>query len=208
MLLQGKRLLITGVLTDDSIAWHTAYCTGAGRRSRAHRIRPWPLADPAGGGAPSETTGCGGTRHQRSRAHGGTGCRPHEALGCCRRRTPRHCLCARGRPRRQLPQHAAGERRHRLHDVGVLVQDPRRGSAPAAAEGRSRLLVTLDFDNTQAWPAYDWMGVAKSALQSVTRYLARSRSVQHSRQCGIGGASGHGGGEEHPGLLAVQGRVD
>jgi enoyl-[acyl-carrier protein] reductase I len=34
-------------------------------------------------------------------------------------------------------------------------------------------LVTLDFDNTQAWPAYDWMGVAKSALVSVTRYLAR-----------------------------------
>ena len=34
-------------------------------------------------------------------------------------------------------------------------------------------LVTLDFDNSQAWPAYDWMGVAKSALQSVTRYLAR-----------------------------------
>jgi enoyl-[acyl-carrier protein] reductase I len=33
--------------------------------------------------------------------------------------------------------------------------------------------VTIDFDNTQAWPAYDWMGVAKSALQSVTRYLAR-----------------------------------
>ena len=34
-------------------------------------------------------------------------------------------------------------------------------------------LVAMDFDNTQAWPAYDWMGVAKSALQSVTRYLAR-----------------------------------
>ena len=33
--------------------------------------------------------------------------------------------------------------------------------------------MTLDFDNRQAWPAYDWMGVAKSALQSVTRYLAR-----------------------------------
>jgi enoyl-[acyl-carrier protein] reductase I len=41
----------------------------------------------------------------------------------------------------------------------------------AAAGGGS--LVTLDFDNSQAWPAYDWMGVAKSALQSVTRYLAR-----------------------------------
>jgi enoyl ACP reductase len=29
------------------------------------------------------------------------------------------------------------------------------------------------FDASQAWPAYDWMGVSKSALQSVTRYLAR-----------------------------------
>ena len=34
-------------------------------------------------------------------------------------------------------------------------------------------LVGLDFDNQQAWPAYNWMGVAKSALQSVSRYLAR-----------------------------------
>jgi enoyl-[acyl-carrier protein] reductase I len=35
-------------------------------------------------------------------------------------------------------------------------------------------MVTLDFDNsTQAWPVYDWMGVCKAALESVTRYLAR-----------------------------------
>jgi enoyl ACP reductase len=33
--------------------------------------------------------------------------------------------------------------------------------------------VGLDFDNQQAWPAYNWMGVAKSALQSLNRYLAR-----------------------------------
>jgi enoyl-[acyl-carrier protein] reductase I len=33
--------------------------------------------------------------------------------------------------------------------------------------------VGLDFDNQRAWPAYNWMGVAKSALQSVSRYLAR-----------------------------------
>jgi enoyl-[acyl-carrier protein] reductase I len=33
--------------------------------------------------------------------------------------------------------------------------------------------VGLDFDNQQAWPAYNWMGVAKSALQSVSRYLAK-----------------------------------
>jgi enoyl-[acyl-carrier protein] reductase I len=42
-------------------------------------------------------------------------------------------------------------------------------------------LVTLDFDNTQAWPAYDWMGVAKAALQAVTRYLARDLGPHHIR---------------------------
>lgn len=34
-------------------------------------------------------------------------------------------------------------------------------------------LVGLDFDASVAWPAYDWMGVAKAALESVARYLAR-----------------------------------
>jgi enoyl-[acyl-carrier protein] reductase I len=39
------------------------------------------------------------------------------------------------------------------------------------SEGGS--FVGFDFDNRQAWPAYNWMGVAKSALQSVSRYLAK-----------------------------------
>jgi enoyl-[acyl-carrier protein] reductase I len=34
-------------------------------------------------------------------------------------------------------------------------------------------IVGLDFDNTVAWPAYNWMGVAKAALESTSRYLAR-----------------------------------
>ncbi len=34
-------------------------------------------------------------------------------------------------------------------------------------------IVGLDFDATVAWPIYDWMGVAKAALESVNRYLAR-----------------------------------
>ena len=34
-------------------------------------------------------------------------------------------------------------------------------------------IVGLDFDNTVAWPAYNWMGVAKSAFESTNRYLAR-----------------------------------
>ena len=33
--------------------------------------------------------------------------------------------------------------------------------------------VGLDFDATVAWPAYDWMGVAKAGLESANRYLAR-----------------------------------
>jgi enoyl ACP reductase len=39
--------------------------------------------------------------------------------------------------------------------------------------GPGSSIVGMDFDNRQAWPAYDWMGVAKSTLESVTRYLAR-----------------------------------
>jgi meromycolic acid enoyl-[acyl-carrier-protein] reductase len=42
-------------------------------------------------------------------------------------------------------------------------------------------IVGLDFDNRQAWPAYNWMGVAKSALQSVSRYLAKELGPQGIR---------------------------
>ncbi|MCB0891385.1 MAG: enoyl-ACP reductase FabI [Micropruina glycogenica] len=34
-------------------------------------------------------------------------------------------------------------------------------------------IVGLTFDARQSWPVYDWMGVAKSALESTSRYLAR-----------------------------------
>jgi meromycolic acid enoyl-[acyl-carrier protein] reductase len=47
-------------------------------------------------------------------------------------------------------------------------------------------IVGLDFDNTQAFPVYDWMGVAKSALESTARYLARdlgSRNVRVNLVC-------------------------
>ena len=44
-------------------------------------------------------------------------------------------------------------------------------------------IVGLDFDNTQAWPVYDWMGVAKSAFESAARYLAtRPRPEGDPRQ--------------------------
>ncbi len=42
-------------------------------------------------------------------------------------------------------------------------------------------IVGLDFDNTVAWPAYNWMGVAKSALESTSRYLARELGAKQIR---------------------------
>jgi enoyl-[acyl-carrier protein] reductase I len=42
-------------------------------------------------------------------------------------------------------------------------------------------IVALDFDNTQAFPVYDWMGVAKSALESTARYLARDLGPRNIR---------------------------
>jgi enoyl ACP reductase len=45
------------------------------------------------------------------------------------------------------------------------------GMSPLMEGGGS--IVSLDFDGRFAWPIYDWMGVAKAGLESVTRYLAR-----------------------------------
>ncbi|MET0144724.1 MAG: enoyl-ACP reductase FabI [Ilumatobacteraceae bacterium] len=50
---------------------------------------------------------------------------------------------------------------------------------PLMTEGGA--FVGLDFDNSVAWPAYNWMGVAKSALQSVSRYLAKQLGPQGIR---------------------------
>ena len=48
--------------------------------------------------------------------------------------------------------------------------------APAGAG-----VVGLDFDARVAWPSYDWMGVAKAALEAVSRYLARELGAHEVR---------------------------
>ena len=48
-----------------------------------------------------------------------------------------------------------------------------------AAGGGS--IVGFDFDATVAWPGYDWMGVAKAALESLARYLARDLGPSNIR---------------------------
>ncbi len=63
-------------------------------------------------------------------------------------------------------------------DVGTAVQVSTwsyvalaRACRPMLSRGASYL--GLDFDARVAWPAYDWMGVAKAGLESANRYLAR-----------------------------------
>ncbi len=54
--------------------------------------------------------------------------------------------------------------------VGPLMAG---GDGSAADDRAGGSILGLDFDASIAWPAYDWMGVAKAGLESVARYLAR-----------------------------------
>lgn len=172
MLLEGKRLVITGVLTDDSIAWHTArvaqeegaevVCTGFGRGLRltersvqrlpeAADVHELDINDPEHVDRFIAAVGekwdrVDGALHAIAFA-------PADALGGNFLSTPAESAST-----------AFMTSAFSYKTLAVALR-------PLMTAGGG--LVTLDFDNSQAWPAYDWMGVAKSALQSVTRYLAR-----------------------------------
>ncbi len=174
MLLENKKLLITGILTDDSIAWHVAriaqeegaeiVATGFGRglrlteRSLQRLPQQCPVLeldinDPTQVDAlvSDLTTRWGqidGALHAIAFA-------PEDALGGNFLNTP---------PESAQTAFMTSAFSYKTLAVALL---------PLMKEAGGGSLVTLDFDNSQAWPAYDWMGVAKSALQSVTRYLAR-----------------------------------
>ncbi|WP_025617032.1 enoyl-ACP reductase FabI [Salinispora cortesiana] len=56
-----------------------------------------------------------------------------------------------------------------------------RACAPLLAAAGGGSVVGLDFDASQAWPGYDWMGVAKAGLESCCRYLAHALGPQGTR---------------------------
>jgi meromycolic acid enoyl-[acyl-carrier-protein] reductase len=58
------------------------------------------------------------------------------------------------------------------YSLKALVEAFRPLLAAAGADGGASV-VGLDFDATVAWPVYDWMGVAKAGLESLSRYLAK-----------------------------------
>lgn len=174
MLLQDKKLLITGVLTDDSIAWHAAriaqeqgaeiVATGFGRGLRLTERSLQRLPEPCDvleldindashvealvADLSSRWGKIDGALHAIAFA-------PADALGGNFLNTPV-----------ESAQTAFVTSAFSYKTLAVAL-------LPLMKEAGGGALVAMDFDNTQAWPAYDWMGVAKSALQSVTRYLAR-----------------------------------
>jgi enoyl ACP reductase len=182
MLLEGKRLVITGVLTDDSIAWHTAriaqeegaeiVVTGFGRGLR--------LTERAVQRLPAECDVLELDINDQSHV---------EALAAdLEQRWGKvdgalHAIAF-------APADALGG--NFLHTPAESAQTAFTTSAfsyktlavallPLMKKAGGGALVAMDFDNSQAWPAYDWMGVAKSALQSVTRYLARDLGEHNIR---------------------------
>jgi enoyl ACP reductase len=172
MLLEGKRLLITGVLTDKSIAFSvariateqgaTVVLSGFGRGlSLTTRIaKRLPGSPPV---IELDVTDEDHLRllpkHLREHVDGidgvlhGIGFAPPSALGNGVLETP-------------WPDVATA-----LHVSTWSYPALARAALPLMAPGSS--YVGLDFDARVAWPAYDWMGVAKAGLESANRYLAR-----------------------------------
>ncbi|HLU45715.1 MAG TPA: enoyl-ACP reductase FabI [Natronosporangium sp.] len=178
-MLAGKRLLITGVLTDQSIAFAVArlaqehgariVLTGYGRLSLVQRIakrlpEPPPVIEldvtnPEHLAALPDRVrehldGLDGVVH--SIAYG-----PPATLG--------GGFLDAGWEDVSTALHVSAYSYKALAMAVLPLMGP--GSA----------LVGLTFDASVAWPAYDWMGVAKSALQSVTRYLARDLGPSNIR---------------------------
>ena len=168
----GKRLLITGVLTEASIAFSVArlaqeqgasvVLSGFGRglsitsRIAGRLPQPAPVIeldvtdtshlDALADRLVAEVGGCDGVLHA-------IGFAPESALGGNFLNTPWEDVAT------------------AVHVSTYSMAALARAVLPAMPDGGS--IVGLDFDAAVAWPAYDWMGVAKAGLESCARYLAR-----------------------------------
>jgi meromycolic acid enoyl-[acyl-carrier-protein] reductase len=170
-ILDGKRILVTGVLTEASIAFHVAkiaqqegatiVLTGFGRLTLVERIaRRLPEPPPVleldvtddgqleslAGRVAEHLDGLDGVVHSIANA-------PQGALGGNFLNTPWQDVSA------------------ALQVSAYSLKSLTMALLPLIGRGAS--VVGMDFDASRAWPAYDWMGVAKAALESTARYLAR-----------------------------------
>jgi meromycolic acid enoyl-[acyl-carrier protein] reductase len=182
-MLQGRRILVTGVLTRDSIAFAAArraqelgaqvLLTGFGRTRRMTERAAARLPDP-----PDvleldvdSAEDLQALRTELQRRWGAldgllhaVAFAPADALGGDFLATP--------------AQSALSTFQTSAFSLKALVAEL-LGLLAVAPDGAG--VVGLDFDAAVAWPAYDWMGVAKAALESVTRYLARDVGAHEVR---------------------------
>ncbi|PNE41698.1 MULTISPECIES: enoyl-ACP reductase FabI [Streptomyces] len=171
-ILAGKRILVTGVLTESSIAFQAAkvaqnegadvILTGFGRLSLVERIakrlpKPAPVIE-LDVTNQEHLDGLAG----KIREHLGEDARLDGIV---------HSIAF-------GPQGAFNFLAAEWDDVSTAVQvsaysykSLTMACLPLMSNGAS--IVGLTFDAQIAWPKYDWMGVAKAALESTNRYLAR-----------------------------------
>ena len=182
-LLEGKRILVTGVLTDASIGFHVA------------KIAQEQGADVVLTAYPRPTLTA---RYAKRLPSGPDSPPPVIELDVT---NPEHLEGLAEQVRRHVdgldgvvhaigfaPQTALGGNflETSWEDVATAVhvstysfKSLAMACLPLMKDGGS--LVGLDFDATKAWPVYDWMGVAKAGLESTSRYLARYLGPQGVR---------------------------
>jgi enoyl ACP reductase len=182
VLLEGKRLLITGVLNDASIAFSVArlaqeqgaqiVLTGFGRALRitervAKRLGGPPDVLQLDVTEPAHLDRVAAELDERWGALDGVlhaiAFAPQSAMGGQFLHTPWDDVA------------------HSVHVSTYSLVALGRALAPLLARSGGGAIVGLDFDATVAWPAYDWMGVAKAGLESCCRYLARDLGAQQTR---------------------------
>ncbi len=185
MLLEGKKLLITGVLTDDSIAFAVArvaqeagaeiLLTNVGRGVRltekvARKLPTTPDVMQMDVNSPEDVAAVSAELMSRwGRVDGvlhGIAFAPQDALGGNFLTAPWESVAV-----------ALQTSAYSLKALSVGVLEPLK---VAGADGGAAV-VSLTFDARVAWPIYDWMGVAKAGLEATTRYLARDLGQHNIR---------------------------
>jgi meromycolic acid enoyl-[acyl-carrier-protein] reductase len=186
-LLQGKRILITGVLTDASLAFAVArtaqqegaevVLSGAGRglsltRRTARKLPAEADVLEIDVTEPGQVASAAATLSEKWDHMDGLlhaiGYAPPECLG--------GDMFQADWDQVQVALHVS------TYSLKALVEAFHPLLAAAGADGGpGASVVGLDFDATVAWPAYAWMGVSKAALESLSRYLARDLGPEKIR---------------------------
>ncbi len=182
MLLEGKRLLVTGVLDPRSIAFHVArlaqeqgaelVLTSFGRARRLTETTARRLPDPPDVleldvTQPDDVTT---VMKELDRRWGGVDGLVHAVAFA-----PDSCLG--GAFLEASWQDVATALHVSTYSLAALAG----GAAPLFRAAGGGAVVGLDFDASVAWPGYDWMGVAKAGLESCARYLARDLGADRVR---------------------------